>query len=294
MKNTHARINHSVWELAKLVAKKPESIDLRADFLRSFHESRLYLERKKGVPEENRSFLLLQDREALCCLLIHGAGGTPAEMHPLGKHLFDAGYTVYGVRLALSPERSGSKEGAPRLWRKLAGRGGPHQGGYHCDRALADAEIVLRALLTFSPRTYVAGFSFGGTVALRLMQRQNVKGAILLAPGIFPVMRGKVVAFSVLKRLAPFAAKQVSPLEYSLHEFVERTRTHLKSIPQPILAVQASRDSVLSSRGIAYLKGLSTNPKSRFVLLDSGHHVIVKGEDAEKVFKLCTDFIRET
>ena len=80
MKDTLARIDHSVWELGKLVAKHPESITLRADFLKFFHESRIFVERKAGGPDADRSFLLLQDHEALCCLLLHGAGGTPAEM----------------------------------------------------------------------------------------------------------------------------------------------------------------------------------------------------------------------
>jgi esterase/lipase len=290
VKNTLARISHSVWELNKLIAKRSESFDLRSDFLRFFHEDRIYLERKRGIAEENRSFLLLQNREALSCLLIHGAGGTPAEMRSLGRHLFDAGYTVYGMRLSLNPEAGVSKASRP-IWKKFSGR---HHDGYHCDRALSDAEIVLRALLTFSPRTYVVGFSFGATIALRLIQRHPARGALLLAPALFPVMRGRFAAFSVLKRVAPFAAKQVSPLEYSLGEFVERSRTHLKAIELPILVVQAARDSVLSSRGVAFLKTLARNPKSKFVLLESARHVIVKGEDSEKVFRLCTDFIRET
>ena len=293
MKNTLARISHSVWELSKLISKNPASYDLRGDFLRFFHESRNYLERKRGVPEEDRSFLLLQEREAICCLLIHGAGGTPAEMRPLGKHLFDAGCTVYGMRLALNADRGASKV-APSLWRKLSRRGDWQRGGYHCERSLSDAEIVSKALLTFSPRTYVAGFSFGGTIALRLLQRHPLRGAMLLAPGLFPARRGRVVAFSVFKRVAPFAAARVSPLEFSLGEFIERTRARLKSIPQPILAVQGARDAVLSSKGLAFLKGLATNPRSKIVLLDSDRHVIIKGEDAEKVFRLCADFIRET
>lgn len=297
MKNTLARINHSVWELNTLISKHPESSNLRGDFLKFFHESRLYLERKKGVPEEDRSFLLLRDREAVCCLLIHGAGGTPAEMRPLGRYLFDAGYTVYGMHLALTAEHAGGASNR-RGWEKLSLRRMRDRGGvqaaYSPDRSLSDAEVVLKAVLAFSARTYVVGFSFGGTIALRLMRRHHLKGAILLAPGLFPMERGKLAAFSVLKRLAPFAAKQVSPLEFKLGEFIERTRAGLKPIEQPVLVVQAARDNVLSPKGISFIKRLAKHPKSKFVLLDSNRHVIVKGEDADKVFRLCADFIRET
>jgi esterase/lipase len=162
------------------------------------------------------------------------------------------------------------------------------------DRSLSDAEIVLKAVLAFSPRTYVVGFSFGGTIALRLMRRHHLKGAILLSPGLFPMERGKIAAFSVLKRLAPFAAKQVSPIDFKLGEFIERTRAGLKPIEQPVLVVQAAHDNVLSSKGVSFLKKLAKHPKSKFVLLESNRHVIVKGEDSEKVFRLCADFLKET
>ncbi len=297
MKNTLARINHSVWELNALIAKHPESANLRGDFLKFFHENRIYLERKKGVPEEDRSFLLLQDRDAPCCLLIHGAGGTPAEMRPLGRYLFDAGYTVYGMSLALTAEHadgSAVRRGLEKLSLKRMRERGGVQELYSPDRSLSDAEVVLKALLTVTPRTYLVGFSFGGTVALRLMRRQHVRGAILIAPGLYPMTRGKVAAFSVLRRLAPFAAKQVSPLEFKLGEFIERTREGLKPIDLPILVVQAARDNVLSTKGVSFLKRLAKNPKSKFVLLESARHVIVKGEDADKVFRLCADFLRET
>jgi esterase/lipase len=290
-------MNHSVWELNTLIPKHPESSNLRGDLLKFFHENRVYLERKKGVPEEDRSFLLQQDRDAPCCLLIHGAGGTPAEMRPLGRHLFDAGYTVYGMSLALLAEHAGGaavKPGREKLsLRRIRDRGGLQE-AYSPDRSLSDAEVVLKAILTVTPRTYLVGFSFGGTIALRLMRRQHVRGAILLAPGLYPMTRGKVAAFSVLKRLAPFAAKQVSPLEFRLGEFIERTRALLKPIEQPVLVVQAARDNILSTKGVALLKKLAKNPRSKFVVLDSARHVIVKGEDSQQVFRLCVDFLRET
>jgi esterase/lipase len=299
MKDTLARINHSVWELNKLIAKNPESFALRADFIKFFHESRVFIERKRGVPEGDRSFLLLQPREALCCFLLHGAGGTPSEMRPLGDHFFKTGYTVYGMRLALDTDGNNSSHtvsaGRRLLWRGIKKkRGDKLKFGYNWERCLFDAEVVLGALLTFSPNTYVAGFSFGGTVALNLLQQFPLKGAVLIAPALFPVKDGRYVAFRLVRTVAPFAAKGITPREYALLEFLKKTRASLKTVQQPVLVIQAAREKIVSPKSFHYLKSLATNPKSRFELLDSDRHVLVKGEDAETVFRLCTNFLRES
>ena len=83
------------------------------------------------------------------------------------------------------------------------------------------------------------------------------------------------------------------PREYTLLEFVERTRTRLQKIPQPILVIHAAHEKIVSARSLRFLQGISANPKSRFELLDSNRHVLIRGADSQKVFKLCADFLRE-
>ena len=255
--------------------------------------------KKAGVTEADRSFLLPQNREALCCLLIHGAGGSPAEMRAFGEHLFRAGYTVYGIRLALGGVENHTSHGSGRRssfhWRRLLEKRGPRKrDGYNWERCLFDAEVVAEALLTFSPNTYVAGFSFGGTVALSLLREAPLKGAVLISPALFPVADGRYVAFKVVRSVAPFAARGIVPKEYTLVEFLEKTRARVKAVQQPILVIHAARDRIVSSKSLHFLKGVSSNPRSRFELLQSDRHVLVKGEDAARVFTLCTDFLRES
>lgn len=299
MKDALARIDHSVWELAKLIAKRPKSFGLRADFLKFFHESRTFIEKKAGVAEGDRSFLLPQDHEALCCLLIHGAGGSPSEMRALGEHLFKAGYTVYGIRLALGGDADRSPHGSGRRpsshWRRLLEKRGPRKrNGYSWERCLSDAEVVADALLTFSPNTYVVGFSFGGTVALNLLKETPFRGVVLISPALFPAADGRYVAFKLMRSVAPFAARGIVPKEYTLVEFLEKTRARIKAVQQPLLVIHAARDRIVSPRSLHFLKGISSNPKSRFELLQSDRHVLLKGDDAASVFKLCTDFLRES
>lgn len=297
MKDTLARIDHSVWELGKLIQKNPNSFTLRADFIKFFHESRIFIERKVGVSETDRSFLYLQNREALCCMLLHGAGGTAAEMRDLAEHLFQAGYTVYGINLAVggSPAPREQARGGFH-WRKILDRkraNGARE-GYNWERGLLDSRVVLDALLTFSPNTYVVGFSFGGTIALNLMQETPVKGAILISPALFPAAGRRYLAFKLVRSVAPFAAKGIVPKEYSLVQFLEKTRSRVKKIQQPMLVIQAARERVVSPKSLHFLKSVSTNPKSRFELLPSDRHVLVKGEDAARVFKICEEFLRRS
>jgi esterase/lipase len=299
VKDTLARIDHSVWELGRLVAKNPESFTLRADFLKFFHESRIFIERKVGVSETDRSFLYLQNREALCCLLLHGAGGSPAEMRDLAEHLFQAGFTIYGINLSLgaSGSRTSRESGRSRFhWRKLLNTrpGSPVRGGYNWERCLLDSKVVLSALLTFSPNTYVVGFSLGGTIALNLMPNSPVKGGVLISPALYPAPNGRSIAFKVVRSVAPFAAKGIIPKEFTLMQFLERTRSRVKKIQQPLLVIHAAHDKVVSPKSLHFLKSLSSNPKSRFELLPSDRHVLVKGEDATRVFKLCEEFLRES
>ena len=295
MKDALARINHSVWELSKLVARHPENYAMRADFLRYYHESRLVGERRANIPEEERSFLMLQERESLCCCLLHGIGGSPAEMRPLGEHLFRSGYTVYGIRFALGdgvpgarPGGNGRRRTVLRPWR----RGGRGRAAINWEFCLADADVALGALLTFTPNVYAFGFSFGGAVALNLLRDRPLKGAVLIAPGLFPASAGRSGLFSVMRRIAPSVAREAFSREYALFEFVERTRTRISAIEQPVLVVQSSRDPVVSPRSLRFVKERAKNPKSRFEFIEGSRHVLVTGDDAKRVFSLCSDFLK--
>jgi esterase/lipase len=77
-------------------------------------------------------------------------------------------------------------------------------------------------------------------------------------------------------------------------DLIERTRSNLGSGPidTPMLVVQAADDPVLSARGYQFLQKRASSARAKFVLLAKGGHVIIKGEDSEKVFGYCADFIK--
>jgi esterase/lipase len=298
VKDTLERIGHSVWELRKRLEKNPQDAGLRRDFLRFFHASRLYVEQRNGIPEKDRSFLLLQERESALCLLVHGAAGSPDEMRELGGHLFDRGYSAYGICLPIgrsSREAGGSATARGGFMRRRGGnrKGGRLRGDSQWSICLAETEVVLDALRSYSSTLYIIGFSFGGTIALRLIDTHPVKGAVLISPALFAVRTSRYLAFKAMRKIVPAVARNVAPREDTILEFMEMTRKSLASIKKPVLVVQASRDPMVSTRGFYLLKRTLNNTKSRLVLIDSDQHVLVDGEESKKVFRLCSDFLKK-
>ena len=299
MVKTLERINQSIWELREQVRVHPEVFDYRKDLLEFWVDSKIFVERRSGVPEPERSFLKLQKREAVSCLLIHGAGGTIGEMRPMAEHLFRLGFTVLGIRLPIDPNYSDS--GLTEYVKALVGRGGGKgrngsrgNGGGTWSACLAQAEVALDTLLACSPDSCVAGFSFGGTIALNLMQKFPVRGTILLSPGLFPVGGSRFATFWTARRFMPGLTRKVMPVRSMMLDLIERTRSNLGSGPidNPMLVIQAADDPVISARGYQFLQKRATSPKSKFVLLAKGGHVIIKGEDSGKVFGYCGDFMK--
>lgn len=297
---TLERIDQAVWELRERVRQSPGNLTLRKDLLRFFHESALFIERRGGVPERDRSFLLLQQREALGVLLLHGAGGTPDEMRPLGDYLHSLGFTVFGLRLPIDPRSSdtGFVDYARRMISRRGKESGERGAAAGCGAGgwsgcLAQAEIALDTMLAYSSDTYTAGFSFGGTIVLNLMRSRAVKGTILLSPGLFPSGGTRYAIFKAARRVLPQLTRRIMPVRSTILDLITMTRMALgDEIREPILMIQAADDPVLSARGYQFLQKRSRNPASRFVLLPSGGHVIVTGDQSREVFRICGDFIK--
>ncbi|HSG28603.1 MAG TPA: alpha/beta fold hydrolase, partial [Candidatus Krumholzibacterium sp.] len=286
----------AIWELKQKADEAPHDHNLRRELLKLFFESREYMERSAGIPESDRSFLLLQERESICCLLIHGAGGTPSEMKELGEHLYSQGYTVYGTRLPLD-----TRNDQPGITSYLKGRfAGKRNGTGKARRSsswsecLTQSEILLEMISGYSESTYIIGFSFGGTIAIELALRQKVRGTILIAPAIFPSRSGRYLVFRFWKKIFPGLMKEVSPAKSTMLEFIDRTRSNLSRLPEPLLVVQAADDPVVGQRGFQLLKRLSSDKDSRFIMLKDGGHVIVQGDRCVEVMDICSSFIRGT
>jgi len=293
-KNALARISRSVWELNEKIRSDPSNFELRRDLLEFFHESKLYLERKAGVPEADRSFLLLQNSESACCFLLHGAGGSPGEMRELGEFLYSHGCTVYAPRLRIGERNNGGKGKAnffSRLSKKESTGKEKLRNISSWGGMLDEVETAFEVAHTYDPNVVVFGFSFGGTIALDLARRHALKKVVLISPAIAIRKMGRYLFFKTMKKLSRKIAMKISPAEYIVIDYIDHLKSTIKSVDSQMLVLLARKDPVISTRTIKILKRISTNEKSRFILLDSSRHVIVKGEESRKVFEYCRDFL---
>ncbi|MBD3178265.1 MAG: alpha/beta fold hydrolase [Candidatus Latescibacteria bacterium] len=291
------RINYAVWELNSTLESYPGDKSIRNRLLESFLENRLYLERKNNVPVDERSFMMLQDRISDICMLIHGAGGSPAEMKNFGKYLFDQGHSVCAVRLPLNTGLKNSSL-TSYLRSRLTGRkeyGGIKRKSTNRNSwaaSLSEVEVTYESLKRCSDNLSVIGFSFGGLLAMHLMKRYQVSRTVLVAPALYPRDRGGI-RFNLMLRAMPSLAEWADPVKFTIAELIARTRKLIDGIDQPFLMIQSMDDPVLSLKGYAFLKKHSRNRNSDFVLYEKGGHVLVNGDVADEVFRESEQFIRK-
>jgi len=291
------RINHAIWEMEEEIKRSPRDKDARKELLEYFLSSRLYLERKNNVPVQERSFMLIQDKPAHACMLIHGAGGNPSEMRGLGDYLFSQGHTVCAMRL---PLESGHGRGSLSEYIRASFK---KKRDYSDSRrrstsrntwsaCLSESEIVLETLRRYSPQVTVIGFSFGGLLALNLAKRMETGRLVLIAPALFPRNRGNL-NFRMMLKLAPTLVKRTDPAKFTIADFIQKTRTWVDSIGVPFMLIQSMDDPIISLRGYDFLKKRARNKDSEFLLFESGGHVLMDGEKAEEVYSGIAKFIKK-
>jgi carboxylesterase len=134
---------------------------------------------ESNYPENGKKFLE-KDRVVKGCepfnykgnngkvvLLLHGLGGCPYEIAPVGEYLNKQGYSVVAIRYP----GHGSK--------------GNVMNNYGWEDWYKAAETEYLNLLNSGNEVYIAGFSTGGTIGLRLAEKYPVKKLALMSPFIY-------------------------------------------------------------------------------------------------------------
>lgn len=194
------------------------------------------------------------------CLMLHGFGGSPAEIRPLVDGLAGRGITV------CAPVLPGHGPDLADLCRTRF---------RHWIRA---AEKALQELQSACAAVHLAGFSLGGLIALHLAARRPVRSVATLAAPILvedPSELGD--------RLAPYLATPASamPALRSLVRLARLERRELGRVQAPVLVMQGDRDGWVAPESGAYLA--HRLPSARLVVLPGRGHFLALERGREEV-----------
>jgi len=245
-----------------------------------------------------------QTRQAdgISCLLVHGLGGGPYELEPLARSLRERGHTVLSLTLP-GHEKTGSCVMPASRWEDWA-------------RAV---EQGFDQLAASGRPVAVAGFSTGGTLALRLALHRPVARLVLLAPflairyaSLVPLLKPqqylKWVSYGlphVPRFDPPIRNRQARrtfgrterfrtfnlPATLSALDLIEQVRPQLSEIKTPTLILQGRLDSVVDPQGARTIFESIGSECRELVWLDRSDHLLLADNDAAEVIERSERFL---
>lgn len=224
-------------------------------------------------------------------LLVHGFTSSPASLRPLAEHLAGAGFRVDAPLLP----------GHGTTWQDMARTG--WQDWY------AEAERAYVALAATCRAVVVVGLSMGGGLALRLAERYDVAGVVLVNPSVGsrdPKMR----LLPVLSRLVPslpaigddIAKPGVTEYAYdrtplraaaSMRGLWRDVTAGLSLVTAPLLLFRSVTDHVVDSSSAATILRSVSSPERTEHLLHRSYHVATLDYDADEIATRTEAFVRD-
>jgi len=239
-----------------------------------------------------RSEPYLADGSRSGVLLLHGFTGSPASILPWAEFLAEAGYSVSAPRLP----GHGTKwqEMNQTTWQDWYG----------------EAERALMELAGRTDRIFIAGFSMGGALSVRLTERhpELVTGLILLNPALLDphslIRRASLLRYfkNSLKPTASDIAKPNPPIHgyaetplkalYSFSLLLADIKPRLPRIETPILLFRSVQDHVVPAASSELILHEARSSDKNLVLLENSYHVATLDHDAQIIHQQSLSFIQ--
>jgi esterase/lipase/carbon monoxide dehydrogenase subunit G len=225
-------------------------------------------------------------------LMLHGYGGSPNSLRPLGQALADAGYAVTLPRLP----------GHGSRWKELGRTRWPDW--YQA------ADAALQKLAGEHAQVFVMGLDLGATLALRLAEQRTsaVSGLVLINPILTaPLGTPKPLGLvSLFRRSTPAVRHDVKkpgttevgyerlPLKAtkSLVAFGRLVRDELGRLSCPTLLVTSPQGHVVAVGDSARVWAGLTSADKRQCSFEDSYHVLTLDNDAPALASECVDFVR--
>jgi carboxylesterase len=231
-------------------------------------------EHADGVSAEHRSFFLPSGGDARRALLVHGAGGSPADYRRLGAFLRDRGWTV------LCPLLPGHGRDPVVLGRVRF-------------RDLLDTVLQAHDLLRGDgPPVAVVAQSLGAVLAVHLAVRHPVRALVALAPALRPFVWRRIGLLVVGLVVSPRLAVATWRWQTELLRGIRQTRALLGGVRCPLLVLHSRDDGSVSPRGGRELhRGAGSTVKRHVVLDGQGHVLSIAPDKEERVWEPAAEFL---
>jgi len=230
-------------------------------------------ERAAGAGAEHHSFYLAAG-DGPRALLVHGAGGSPADFRKLGAYLQGRGWTV------LCPLLPGH------------GRDPVALGGVRFRELIAtvlDAHDLLRGE---GPPPAVVAQSLGAVLAVHLAVRRPLRAIVALAPALRPFVLRRIWLLGIAFVVKPRLAVATWRWQTELLRGIRQTRRILDRVRCPLLVLHSRDDASVSPRGGDELyRGAGSAVKRRVVLDDQGHVLSIAPDKERLVFGPTAEFL---
>lgn len=252
--------------------------------------SRLHIDKGTGLIKGIGPFEFKKGDTAV--LLIHGYTGTSKEMLPLARYLSERNISSYGILLP-------GHGSTPRELKKTT-----KEDWYN------SAEKELIRMKKEYKSVYIAGFSIGSAIAIKLAANHQVEGIALLSPAVYLRKKGMnmlsverqikflnaFLFYSYIKKQHPPDIKDPSVDENNpFYEFypvntlkhlidtMKEARELLPKINCPILVIQSKGDIDLSEKGPEYIYKNAASTDKKVVWLERSGHIITLDYDRDRV-----------
>jgi carboxylesterase len=230
-------------------------------------------ERAFGVPGLHRSFLHRVASTRPPVLLLHGAGGSPADFGHLSRELAAAGFSSL---CPLLPSH---------------GRGDAALSGVRFEAMASRALEAFDAVAEDRMDVAVVGQSVGAVLGIHVAYDRPVGRLVALAPAFRPFVLRRLLALPLLALASPGAAASTWRWQRDVQRGIRATSRRVPSIRCPLLVLHSREDGSVSLRGAEELVERAGSADKRLVVLDGQGHVLSAAPDLRSVVAPMLEFL---
>jgi len=230
----------------------------------------------RDVPAEHRAFARGDGSGDVRVLLLHGGGGSPADLVELAEDLAAHGAAVL----------------CPRL--PAHGRG---------DEALGEIvfeKLVARALeaydaLAGEEAPFLVGQSMGAALGIRVAAERELAGFVALAPALRPYVVRRLLRLVPLLLTRPSAARTLVRWQSAVRRGMRDAAERAPEMRCPLLILHSDDDDSVDLRGAHELLARAGSASKRLEVLHGQGHVLSLAPDRRReVFPRIRGFLDAT